>query len=133
MSRLAPALRIRRRQLDGLRLAIGAEQARAAMLATESTDLSARRTAERLRAASSEVPSDAWFLTSARRLADLGHLQAESERRLAALRQSATDARARLSLLEQADEAAQAAERRVRDKARQAALDDRTAAMWNRA
>jgi hypothetical protein len=71
-------------------------------------------------------------VASARRLADLGRLQKESEQRLAALRQSAADARARLSLLEQADESARAAERRARDKAAQAALDDRTAAMWNR-
>jgi hypothetical protein len=129
---LPPALRIRRRQLDSLRLAISAEQARAASITMESADLGASRTAERLRAANSEVPSDAWFVASAKRLADLGRLQTESEQRLAALRQSAAEARARLSLLEQADEAALAAKRRARDKAAQAALDDRTAAMWNR-
>jgi chromosome segregation ATPase len=133
MSRLAPALRIRRRQLDQLRLMIGSEQARASALASAAADLSDQRTRERVLASQAEVAADPWFAASRQRLALLGRSEAESQARLATLRQAATDARARLSSLEEADAAARAADRRVRDKAAQAALDDRAAAAWCRA
>jgi hypothetical protein len=125
-------LRIRRRQIDALRLAIGAEQDRASELAAEVARVRAARDAERRLAASGEVPADAWFAASSRHLRDLAGVRAQIEQRLVTLRQAAREASARLSLLEQADAAAQAVERRASDKAAQAALDDRTAASWSR-
>ncbi len=128
MSRLAPALRMRRRELDALALAIGAEQQRAALLAEAATTLAAQRSAERSLGGSAALSADAWFTAAARRLAELATEGSVSEQRLAALRSAAGDARARLSLLEDADAAAAAAHRRDADRKTQGQLDDSSAA-----
>ena len=128
MSRLAPALRMRRRELDALALAIGAEQHRAALLAGAASALDAQRPAERAFTSSAPIAADAWFAAVASRLADLAVEGSASDRRLAALRTAAGDARARLSLLEEADAVAAAAVRRALDRKAQGQLDDCSAA-----
>ena len=132
MSGLASALRVRRRQLDGLARAIAAERRHSDQLAASSATLSDQRKAERLHASPDPRAADAWFAASSRSLAALSLAACDSEDRLFTLRQAASDARARLSLLEQAHEAALASARRLRDNRDQAALDDRSAAIWTR-
>ncbi|GAA4001002.1 hypothetical protein [Sphingomonas humi] len=133
MSRLAPALRLRRRQLDALAVKLAAEQAAIHALAEEAHGLSQRRTVERYFAAAAPAASDAWFSHSARRIAGLTQDRAAAELRLAELRHQAVQARARLQLLEDADLDARRAERSRRLARADAALDDRTAAAWPRA
>lgn len=130
MSRLGPALRVRRRELDRLALAIASERQRGAAAAELAQRLVAQREEERRCPVNPTWAADAWFAQSLQDLQTLRVAEAESERRLAGLRRSAAAARARLNLLEEAHEASRAAERRLRDKAAQAALDDRSAAGW---
>lgn len=132
MSRLAPALRIRGRQLDALRLAIASEQQRTLDLSRAADDLSSQRLEERRRAFSSPLTSDAWFAASARSLEQLSDEQGASAAKLAILRDETRNARARLSLLEEAERSARAAATRALEGRTQAMLDDRTAACWAR-
>ncbi|GAA4033914.1 hypothetical protein GCM10022281_12390 [Sphingomonas rosea] len=133
MSRLGPAIRHRKRMLDQVAMEIAAEQARDGALLTKGETLTARRACERLRAAVTPVPSDAWFENTRRRLGALAAARAESASRLAELRHVAVEQRARLRLLEDAAAAAHAADRRRRERTIAAQLDDRTASLWHRA
>jgi len=123
---------MRRRQLDALALAIGAQQRRSVMLAEAAAALAAQRKAERALAAPATLAADAWFEAAARRLAALAGEGAQSDQQLAALRHAAGDARARLTLLEDADTAARTQQRRSAEKKSQASLDDRSAARIGR-
>lgn len=124
MSRLAPAIRIRRRALDRLRFAIGAELQQAVALGDAASGLASRRHSERIAALSATVPSDPWFAAAARRMAMLEQARIASAARLSTLRHEVGEAQGRLRLLEQAAENAAATERRKREKAAQARLDD---------
>lgn len=132
MSSLAPAIRLRRRQLDALALTLAAEQARLVELAGETETLGQRRSAERHLVAVAPVSCDPWFAEDARRLHALGQARAASERRLADLRQETVQARARLQLLEDAAVEAERADRRRQLAKADAALDDRIASAWAR-
>ncbi|GAA4010301.1 hypothetical protein GCM10022280_04380 [Sphingomonas swuensis] len=129
--RFVTALRIRRRALDQLALAIAGERRRSDQLAAAGEALRDCRMAERRLASSSPFDPDRWFAVTAARLDDLAAEKELSGERLAGLRAAAAEARARLSLLEDADHAARVAEQRRRDKAKQDALDDRTGASWS--
>lgn len=133
MSRLGPAIRHRKRILDQVAMEIAAEQARDGALTAEGDALTKERAGERLHAAATPVPSDAWFETTRRRLGALAAARAESASRLADLRHVAVEQRARLRLLEDAAAAARAADRRRRERTIAAQLDDRTASLWHRA
>jgi hypothetical protein len=132
MSRLAPAIRLRRRALDAIALRLAARQAEVHALAGEASTLAQRRTAERHFAAAAPLACDAWFAEGARRLVALHDARGEAERGLAALRQETVQARARLQLLEDAAAEALRAENRRRLAKADAALDDRIAAGWSR-
>lgn len=133
MSRLAPAIRLLRRQLDALALRLAAEQARLLELASAVDTLARRRTAERHFVATAPVPCDAWFAHGARRLDALAHARAATEEKLACLREEAVQARARLQLLEDAAAEAKRTERRRQLAKADAVLDDRIASAWRRA
>ena len=132
MSRLAPAIRLRRRQLDTLALKLAAEQAAATGLGQERDRLAANRAAERHHAALLPLAADRWFAAAGSRLAALSAARAEAEARLQALRHDTVEARARLQLLEDAAMAADKADRRKALRRAEVALDDRTAAGWSR-
>ena len=132
MSRLGPALRVRRRQLDTIAQAIAAERTAGELLLAAARQLAGQRGAERRLAVGAPCSAEPWFAAARSRLYALHIDKARSDERLARLRASAIEARARLSLLEAANAAAREADRRTRDKAAQAALDDRTAARWSR-
>lgn len=127
MSRLATVIRLRRRQLDALRLAIGSEQAEAQSIAAAASTLEDQRHSERLLGAEPGLSADAWFEAAARRLDDFAAAHVRSLERLGTLRSEAGRARARLSLLEEAETEQLAAERRAAEKKAQASLDDRSA------
>lgn len=130
MTGLAAAIRLRRRQLDALAMALSTEQAAAHDLAVQAQELSRQRTAERHLAAAAVLSCDAWFSDGARRLSALARARGEAEQKLADLRSQAVQARARLQLLEDAAAEAQRGVRRRREAKAGAALDDRIAAAW---
>ncbi len=130
MSRLAPALRHCRRQLDDLRLAIAAERRQVEATEQAAADLWARQRIERHQASSFVPSSDQWFAVTSQRLQALIQEAHASEQRLAGLRTATIDARARLRLLEEADFEARRLAMRLRERKAQEALDDRTAARW---
>lgn len=132
MSRLAPAIRLRRRQLDSVALALAAKQAAAFALADEAASLEGQRAAERHLASAAPLSCDAWFARGAARLRALAEAKAVAELKLADLRADVVRARARLQLLEDAAAEAARAERRKRLARADAALDDRIAAGWSR-
>lgn len=132
MSRLAPAIRLRRRELDALALSIAAEQQRLDALQRQSCDLADQRSSERLLAPATPCATDAWFGTTARQLQVLAGAQMQANERLAALRLDALHCRARLQLLEEAQASTRKAEARRARQRVQTALDDRTAALWGR-
>lgn len=132
MSRLAPAIRLRRRALDAIAFRLAAGQAEVQALAGEASELEQRRTAERHLSAVAPLACDAWFAQGARRLGALHDAHAEAQCGLADLREEAVQARARLRLLEDAAAEALRAENRRRLGKAEAALDDRIAAGWSR-
>ncbi|WP_300973716.1 hypothetical protein [Sphingomonas sp. LHG3406-1] len=132
MSRLAPAIRHRRRLLDALALRISAEEREQRALGEAAESLTELRRAERHLAAAVPLAADAWFADSARRLEALGAARKAGSDRLAALRRETAEARGRLQLLEDAAAVARKAERRAAERRAQAALDDSTAAAWSK-
>jgi hypothetical protein len=130
MSRLAPAIRLRRRQLDALATKLAGQQAAAHALAAEADELERRRSAERHLTAAAPIACDAWFAHGARRLVALGKVRSTAEQKLADLRRATVEARARLQLLEDAAAEARRAEERRRHAKADAALDDRIASTW---
>lgn len=130
MSRLAPALRIRRRELDLLRLAIATEQRSLSDVNAAAAALAERQKDERRLATTLACSSDDWFAEASRRLHSLGEEGRASLQRLARLRAATVEAQARLSLLEEAERVARRVADRAREQKAQDRLDDRTAASW---
>lgn len=131
MSGLITAIRLRRRELDRLALALANEQAKGYSLAGADR-LVEQRQGERHLKAAAPFSCDAWFAASALELTALAHARAASEQALAVLRNDAVQVRARLQLLEDAAAEKTKARRRRLDAKADAALDDRIAASWGR-
>lgn len=132
MKSLAPAIRLRRRQLDALALKLAAEQAEAVTIEQQRAALLVARAEERQQAALVPLAADAWFDNAARRLVNLAAAGSAANARLAALRRETVEARARLQLLEDAAASAALAARRKTEAKAAAALDDRIAASRTR-
>lgn len=132
MSRLAPAIRHRRRALDRLALSIAAEIRADAALADEAKTLDRQRQDERSLATPCPNVAEAWFGAARRRLGSIADERAERSRRLGALRAETLALRARLRLFEEAEAEQRRAEQRAGERRRQAALDELTAARWAR-
>lgn len=132
MSGLITAIRLRRRELDRLALALATEQANDHALGEQADRLGERRVSERHLTAIALLSCDAWFAASARELTALAEARAKSRQVLKMLRNEAVQVRARLQLLEDAAAEQAKAKRRRSDAKADAALDDRIAATWHR-
>lgn len=132
MSRLAPAIRHRRRLVDALARTV-ADTARAlADREVEVAALTNRRADERRAAPDCPVAADAWFTASRRRLGQIASEKHALAERLAGERAAVRAQAARLQRLEEIDAAARRAQRLLAERRAEAEIADLVAARSRR-
>lgn len=127
------ALRIQQREVDALRVAIGAEADRLGALHRASEEQAATETRERRAAQGLGLPTDAW---TARMKAERERLDSETraaETALAELRAQAADVYGKLRALQGAANRYREAAEQAAAAAEQAQIDDIAAARFSRA